>query len=449
MRTPWVIRQIIAIMIVIGIAVGALHYLKNTKPQAEKKTETKTGPLVEVIRAELSTVAMNVTGYGTVRAKTNLRLTVQIPGEIVYAAPFLREGKFINKGDLLLRIDPRNYQFAVESLESQIRQAETELDRLDQEEKNAKEELGLMEEEVSLAKRELDRYDKLLESESDSIAARDKAELQWVSRRARAIQIKNQINLIPVRREGVKAQLAQLNSKLNEAKLNLERTEIKAPFDGRVAERMVEEGQFVNVGAAMARIYDTAVVEIPVRIPMEDLQWISFDALLDSEIDEAPPYADVCLSIGNRDFYWEGIVARLEPEIDQATRTVGLIIEVSNPWAKENGDSAPPLVPGTFVKVKIKGRDFENIAVLPRGAVADGNVVYLDSDARLEIRSVSVMRAGHGLSYIDEGIDAGELVIVSPLNAPVEGMLVRHVAPEDKTPTAVAEEGSAKKDGAS
>ncbi len=449
MRTSRSLLQIFFIVIVLGAAAATLLYLKRTKPQAEKKTENKLGPLVEVMRAELNSAAMDVEAYGTVQARTDLRLTAQVPGEIVYAAPFLREGRFVHKGDLLLRIDPRNYQLTVDSLKAQIRQAETELERLDQEKENAKEELALMEKEVELAKRELDRYDKLLATESDSPAAREKAELQWVSQRARAVQIKNQLNLIPVRYEGAKAMLAQMKSKLDEAKLNLERSEIHAPFDGRVAERMVEEGQFVNTGAAVARIYDTSVAEIPVRIPMEDLQWIAFDPLLDSQQSSDFPKAKVRLTIGSRVFDWQGIVARLEPEIDRATRMAGLIVEVSEPWSEERDDSTPPLVPGTFVKVEIKGKEFGGVAILPRGAVANGDVVYLDQAGRLEIRPVSIMRTGQGLAYVNKGIEAGELIILSPLAAPVEGMLVRHIPLEGETPTAVTEETAVEEDGVS
>ena len=139
------------------------------------------------------------------------------------------------------------------------------------------------------------------------------------------------------------------------------------------------------------------------------------------------PHVKIMARIAGRDRVWEGRVVRAEGKIDQRTRMIRVVVRVDKPYAKK-----PPLAIGLFVRVEIQGRTIPDLAVIPRSALRQGDVVWVvDKEDRLRFRKVVVARIDGEKVQIQEGLNDGDRVIVSSLKAITDGMVVRPVPMEE------------------
>ena len=450
MKLPKVLLSLVGVdgALVAAVAMAASSIALKQPP--EKRQIEEKAVSVEVQRVEAGPVEMSVIEFGTARAKTDLLLTAQVSGRVVETSPRLWPGESAPAGELLLRIDPRPYALAVQSAEALVKQAEKQLAGHAQEKENAERELAIAKQEAALAERALERARKLFRARSESERARDVAEEAWLNRRSRVQTIENLLALWPQGHEVARAVLAQRRVQLAEAELNLEYTVIKAPFAGRVSERLVETGQFVGVGAALARIYESNVMEIPIRVPLDDFTWIDSTPFLRPEkpggSPPAGPRAEVRLRSGEAVWRWTGRVSRVDGQIDRATRTAGLVVEVDARARIDSGAPAnrtpPELMPGLFVEVEVEGRRAPSAIALPRGAIDQDGRVKLAVEGRLELRPVHVLRVSGDQAFVDKGLEDGDLVVLSPMSTPVDGMALKVAAERPIQTIADGEGGS-------
>jgi RND family efflux transporter MFP subunit len=241
------------------------------------------------------------------------------------------------------------------------------------------------------------------------------------------------------------AQVREARAVLQRAERDLERTELRAPFQGRVREKSVDVGQFVNRGAPIAKLYAVDIAEV--RLPLPDRELFFLDLNLGSrhapnsngdpgandDGSHGDPGVEVLLraDFAGQERTWRGRIVRTEGEIDPRSRMVHVVARVEEPYAAD-----PPLAVGLFVSAEIFGRNVESAYVLPRIAVQqrpEGDLVFvIDADDRLRFRPVKVLRTQQGEVVIGEGLAPGDRVSVSPMGAAVDGMRVRVV--EDPTP---------------
>jgi RND family efflux transporter MFP subunit len=295
-------------------------------------------------------------------------------------SPKLEAGAFFKKGDVLAEMDPRDYELAVTRARARV--AANEL----------RQKLTLAEAEV----------------------AREEWKDLGVGGTASAL----------LRREPQLAEseagIAGAQADLEKAELDLPRTRVRAPFDGVVAERFIDEGQFTMRGGRVARILGAKSMEVRMPISTAELAFLEDGEGAGSMVVFEADYAGVQRS-------WTGAVERTESEIDARSRMIRLIAAVPDPYGLK-GESEAPLKPGMFVRARISGRVAEDVVVLPRIALrSDERVFVVTADARLEFRNVTVERATRDVVVIVEGLKAGERVCVSPLDVPVDGMRVRLV----------------------
>jgi RND family efflux transporter MFP subunit len=422
------------IVIILLVTVGAVALLIATKRQPKKRVPISKGILVDTLLARAAPASMLVRGFGTAEAKTDWMLVAQVTGRIEFLAPHLRVGATVEEGDLLLRIDPRSFAFSVEQTQAAVANAKAQLHRHGQTQKNDRADLALAEQDVELAKRARDRSQALLESRSGSEEKHDLSERAWLSARQRVQTIQNRLDLWTDEETSLEAAREQAEAQWGEAKRYLEYSSVTAPFAGRVAERLVEAGQFVSPGTPLARIYDPEVIEIEVRVPLDDFSWIESSAEHLSRLETQPKVALRPASEGG-EFIWHGAVTRTDGRIDEATRTAGLIVEVNETQAEGtlNG-SARQLLPGMFLDVRIEGRTVEGVIAIPRGAVDQNDRVFIALDGHLAIRSTHVLRTMDGMAWTQGGVETGDLIIVSPLATPVEGIKVRLATPGSAKP---------------
>ncbi|UCF90360.1 MAG: HlyD family efflux transporter periplasmic adaptor subunit [Desulfobacterales bacterium] len=415
------LRAFVVLAVAIVIAAGLI----TLRPRAERQVRTEARRLVEVSSAKSARVPMLIEAFGTVRPREALKLVAQVRGQIVEIDPACQEGCFIARGRNLISIDPRNYQLEVERQEVQIIQAEAELSRLEQEVLNLKASIRIAEADTALARAEFRRLQKLGERKVIAQTTLDNSEQRYLTSLDRLQGLKNQLALTGPRRKQLTAQREMARVMRRQAELDLERTQIAAPFDGWVLEKVIEQGQHVNVGEYLGSIYRAGALDIQVRIPVKDLKW--FPAALHPD---KPAEAEVVFENDGIRQIWTGRVARTEARMDEKTRTLPMVVEVDqtgpglgNPERAQL--SSKRLRPGMFVKIQIRGREIERAFVLPRHVVHPGDVVYTVVDDRLRIKPVNVLRRFKEEVIVDEGLTEGELLITSPLSGAVDGMRVR------------------------
>lgn len=418
-------------VLVLGLAVFVAAVLVWLKPEPEKQPPPPLILLVEVIEAKASSPAMTIKSYGTVRPSETLNLVSEVRGKVVEMAPTFEEGGSFKKGELLIRIDPRSYELAVAQRKKQLKQVDAELRRLDQERKNLQITLKITRTDLELAKADWERFKVLVKRDVVAQATLDQAEQKYLSSRRKMQEIENQLALIDPRADQLQAQRELLEVQLKDAFLDLDRTQIKARFDGRVLEKRVERGQFVNAGSPLGRIYNISTLEVEVRIPFADLLWLreprSTDDPLNSKpmgfLPDRPVQARIIFNSSDQTYTWDGHLARVKAEVDEKTRTLPLVVEV--PIRGSTIQTPYPLTPGMFVNVELIGRRIDKAYLLPRSAIHPGNLVYLVDSNRLAIRPVEVLRRLDDSVYVSKGLKDGDMVIISPISSPKVGAELR------------------------
>lgn len=362
--------------------------LKSSLPESEI-------PMVEVIHVEPRSVRLNLHSQGVVIPRTEIDLVPEVAGQIVQLHPSLGAGGFFKAHDVLLTIDPRDYDYAIAEARARIAEAERQV--------------AMEEAQAEQARQE---WKVLGDGDPTPLTMRE-PQLAEAHARLKAAQA-----------DMIKAQVQR------------SRCEWRAPFTGRVRNMRIGLGQYVQPGEKLGRLYAIDVVQV--RLPLTTDQFAHLDVLLDHHPNRLQIFPKVILSAefaGSRR-QWEGRVIRSEGALDEETGLLHAIAEVPEPYAHK--DAQPPLMPGLFVKAEIEGRDRSNVFVLPPGAVnAAQEVLLVDSDERLHIQRVNILRTEPDRILVNEGLKAGDKVVVSQMEVPIEGMKVRVEAREEHEPNSL------------
>jgi RND family efflux transporter MFP subunit len=411
----------VRVAVVLLAAVVIAIVLVQLRPRAEKQARTAEGRLVEVVRTHSQTLPMIVEAYGTVAPRESLNLAAEVRGPVAAMHPGFIEGGFVKSGEVLLTIDPRDYELAVRRAKVGIRQAQSELDLLAQEILNLNASLQLARSDVDLALAEVNRFRTLAGKNMTSQSALDKADRQHLISRERLQSLENQLALTGPNRIRLESQLEMARVVVDQAVLDLSRCQIEAPFDAWVTLKAVETGQHLTVGQSVGRIYRAGAFDIEVKLPLDDLAWFSDDAAS----GQGPP-VEVQFMETSRPKLWMGRLARLKAALDPSTRTLPVVIQVDEPVRRDTViQAADHLKPGMFVTVRIKGRQVEDVHRLPRHLVHDDDTVYLAVDGKLNIQPVTVLRRFKTATLVSDGLSDDDLVVTTPLSGVVEGMSIR------------------------
>ena len=384
------LKILLPIAIVITGLLGAAA-LVATRPDVETSSPEALARLVRVVDVTPETVQLRVTTHGTVAPRTESDLVPEVSGPIVWVSPSFTSGGFFEENDPLVRIDPLDYRVALELARANLARAESELER---------------------ERKELERQQNLAR---EKIASPAKLDMAVTAERV------------------ARATLRQARANLEKAERDLERTEIRAPFTGRVRERTADVGEFVNRGTPMARLYATDFAEIRLPVPDEELAFLDLPLWYREEGAGAEGAAvELRADFAGAEHTWEGRVVRTEGEIDPKTRMVHVIARVADPY-RRSGDR-PPLAVGLFVEAQILGREAEGVVVVPRAAMRGADqLLVADAEDRLRFRRTQVLRTGRDEVVIRSGLEPGDRVIVSSVEAAVDGMKVRPVDSNEVT----------------
>lgn len=397
-------------ILILAFAALLVVVLALVQRRPEERPQPDAAPLVRVAKAQPADYRLVVRANGNVQPSVEGDLVPQVSGEIVEMSPALVAGGFFEKDELLARIDAADYRVERAAARAQVARARSEFDR---------------------AEKELQRQRRLADRSVASQSRIDDAE--------NAYRI-------------AEASLQEARARLERADRDLARTEIRAPYRGRVWEENVDLGQFVNRGNPIARLYAVDYAEVRLPIPDRELAYLDIPQVrptLGGAANDAPNGPRVLLTaeFAGAERSWEGRIVRTEAELDPRSRMIHLVARVPDPFGLETERDAP-LAIGLFVDAAIEGRSLEDVYLLPRDALRPGDRVYVvDDEGQIRFRDVELVRTERDQIVVAAGLAPGERVCTSALDAAIDGMRVRVAAP--KPAAAATGEGLADRGAAS
>ncbi len=384
----WALRILLKVVLPIAIilfGVGFYRHQMDTRPEAQRRRPQRAARLVTVETFDKETRRAVVVAMGTVRPAVEITLTPEVAGLVVYKDPDVIPGGLIEKGEVLYRIDSRDYETIVQQRQSELARAKLELKLEQGSQTIAQQEYAMLGEEIDEQDRELVLRKPQLEHARQAVAAAEAA--------------------------------------LARAKLDVKRCTIRAPFNAVVKVKGADIGARVSATAPLAVLTGTDEYWVEALAPMDQLRWIQFPDRTQTEgsrvrIDNP--------AVWRHGEYRQGRVLRLMGQLEEAGRMAQLIISVSDPLGLDGEPDTPPLLIGGYMRVEIEGHSIPDVVVLPRAYLRDGgNVWVMNDEDNLEIRAVEIVFRGRDAVYVAGGLVGGERVVTTDLSAAVDGMPLR------------------------
>lgn len=377
-------KKILLPLLILVLGVVGAAGLFASRDAVETRPPEVPPPLVRVSTVTPNQIQLKVHTQGTVTPRTESTLIAQVAGQIKTVSPAFASGGFFEKGDLLLSIDPRDYEVAVAQAKVQVAQAELMISR--------------EQEESAIALEEWERMGKGQPSD-------------LVLRKPQIAQ--------------AQASLEAARGALTRAQLNLERTSIRAPYAGRVRSKNADIGQYVGPGTPVGRIYAVDYAEVRLPIPDQDLAYLDlgFGFRGQSGTTQGPKVI-LHANFAGQTHTWEGQIVRVEGEIDARSRMINLVARIDNPYGRSENER-PPLAVGMYVKAEIQGKTVDNVYAIPRSAIRPNQQILVVTDNRLYYRDIEILRADASQAIINKGLHPNDQICLSPLDTVVDGMPVR------------------------
>jgi len=383
-RKEW---KIVGGILISAIVIAVMLFV--FKPRAEKLAIKEEPPLAEYVLANVKSVSIPVFSQGSINAKTHIKLMAEVSGRVKRLAQLKLDGGFFKKDELLLVIDDADYRLAITKAKAQISSAEQQLARVEAEAGQAVYDLKQIGRDPSSSSSYALRKPHLAEAKANLQAA--------------------------------KADLAI-------AQLQLNRTRVSAPFDGRVITKQVDIGQYVTPGTLLADIYSTEMVEVRLPVSLHQAELLGL-GLRNEQQDIDAVSVKLTSEYSSSIYTWQAKLSHTEGELDARNRLVFAVAEIASPYAKdrENPDK-PPLTPGMFVKAELTGVEKPAVIVLPRTALRYASEIWLiDEENKLQKQKVTLYAKDRDSVYIRSGLNQGDKVIMNAIDFPVDGMKLQPV----------------------
>ncbi len=397
----WIWRVIIFVMplIIIGATIAGFIAMGALKPTPEEKEDVVKAIPVLTTAARRDNVTLKINVQGEVQPRTEINLVPQVSGLITFmSAKFIEGGKF-KRGDLLVRIDPAEFELRVTQARANVAQAETSVTR---------------------------------EKSESLIARQDWDELGRTG-------TPTPLTLREPQMAEAEAQLASAKARLAEAELQLARTSLYAPFDGRVTMRHVDQGEFVAAGTRLGEIYAVNIMDVRLPMTNEELRRAGLTLGYEAKAGAAGIPVTLTADVAGMQSRWQAHIVRTDSRFDATTRVLFAYAEVLDPFGA-GASNGTPLAPGIFVNAAIEGQRLDNIIVIPRAALRGDDKVYLSKNGTLSIQTVSVLSSNRKNAILQSGIDIGDAVITSPIRGVADGMKIQVVTSSEAVAETAAHE---------
>ena len=389
-----VYKLILPVLIVAG-AMGFYKYQMDTRPEAQRRLADRQARLVTVDSVHRQTRPAVVHAMGTVKPATEVALTAEVTGIVTDMDPAVVPGGLVKQGQILYRIDSRDYETIVQQRQSDLARAELAL-RLEQANQ-------------TVARQEFELLGEMIEEQERELVLRE----PHLAEARRAL-------------EAAKAALAK-------AELDVRRCTVRAPFNAVIKAKHADVGARVSPTTPLAVLTGTDEYWVELLVPIEQLRWIQFP---DRGESDGSPVRIYNSSIWREGQYRQGRVLRLMGQLEEAGRMARMIVSVPDPLGLRTEQDAPLLLIGSYVRAEIQGREIPDVIVLPREYLRDGEFVWvMNEQGAMEIRRVEIVYRGREAVYVTSGLSDGDRVVSSDLSAPVEGMPLRVDSPPLEIPT--------------
>jgi RND family efflux transporter MFP subunit len=419
--------SIILSLLFLGVGYQGYLLLASLKKPPEEREQTIKTYIVTVFDVEELDIQELIAGFGTTGADRDVLISAQVSGEVVEIHPELEVGQYLETpsrindekgptknrpGDLVVRIDPQNYQELVLQAERQLEEIQADIVRLKQEEKNNQRVLKKTREDLQTITEEYDRIKKLKSKNIASSSQFSRAVLELSKYREALIRTENQESIFPLQIQKLQRSHETLKARLRIAELNLSRTSVFPPFSGTIRDVMVEKGEFVNAGSPLIRMIDNQIVELAIPVKQDD--YLKLEPLV-----QGKKYPVVEISENEiAPVRWYGQVVRVAPNADENTRTINVYVEV------DNSEQKVPLLPGTFVHALINGPIHHKIKVIPRDAIIKKKV-FVAKNGLVEEREIEILSTHENVAVIKKGLSPGDQLIITNLDVIFQGATVK------------------------
>ena len=389
-------RLIPASIIVVSIFI--VQALVAAKPTPEKKPKEQRVVSLFVDEVKAESVKLSVTSHGEVQPQTEIDLTALVSGQVISISNQFAEGAEFDSQLTLIKIDDADYKVAVLRTQAQVASAKV----------NVEKELA-----NSKIKKE-----------------------QWSRKNNTTKPTEYALNIPQIAE--AKAMLKAAIADLQAAELNLARTEIKAPFKGRVLSENISIGQYITPATILGHIFSTNIVEV--RLPLTDTQLVELSLPMGyMSNDNNGPVVTFTANVGNQQHQWQGQIVRTNASIDHDTRLIYAIAEMYDPYGV-GADGNTAMAIGMYVTANIDSNKVQKTLSIPRIALRSNDKVYvINNDSNLEIRKVEVLSTSEDFVYLTSGVVAGESVVISTVPVVIDGMKVKAIKRDSKQSQLIAQ----------
>ncbi|TQV74906.1 efflux RND transporter periplasmic adaptor subunit [Aliikangiella marina] len=368
-----------------GIAVIVL--LMAARPKPPKKPVENSSPLVEVVLPSAQSVTFEVKAHGVVKPRTETVLVSEVAGVVDSLSDKFVAGGYFQKGEVLLQIDPTDYEVGVEQAKARLASQKAQY----------------------------------AQEKAKAEQARKEWDLTGRSRENAPILALREPFLLEA-----KANMQSAEADLKKAQQKLARTTIRAPYDGMVKMKQVDVGQFVATGTQLGTTF--AIDYAEVRLPLTD-QELAFINVPEwgTEAQTASSNVTLVADYAGQETRWQAKLVRMEGVVDDQSRVHYAVARISDPYSVLESTANPaPLKIGTFVTAVISGKQEDNLIKLPREVFKDlTQVLVSDKENKLYTRELEVIRSEADAVYVRSGLNDGDRVLMTSIESPVQGMSLR------------------------
>ena len=368
-------KKLIPVVIIL-VFIGLSYVVKNNPPSSKRFKPSSAPKLnVEVKTLVKQDMSLNIKSYGNVRPRTQSNLFPQVSGQITYISPNFREGGFFEKGEVLVKIDQRDYLAEIEIAKSSLFNAQQVL--------------------------------------SEENARVEQAQQDW-----QRLGNKDQAPDLVLRKPQLLAAQANVYSaqaNLKKAELALERTQIVAPYQGRILNKEVDVGQVVSSGTKLAAIYAVDYVEVRLPLKNKDLSYISLPELgngLHSE-NTILPSVTIASELVERQ-HWQGKIVRTEGAFDASSQQLFVVAQIDDPY-KNSSQQGLPIKIGQYVTADITGKMVHDALIIPNPTIYQGSYVYVVENNKLVRKPITIAWQNEEFSLIKSGLSEQDLLVITPL----------------------------------
>ncbi|MCP4009611.1 MAG: HlyD family secretion protein [Proteobacteria bacterium] len=435
--------------LILVAAIAFVVFQVKTKAPVEHEQVGYPVKAVEVIAARELPFRARATAFGNIEPSVVVNAKSEVSGKIVYVHPDLHKGASIAQGEVVLRIEPTTFKISLDQSQAGLQGSLSSLAQLEAEEASTRLALEIAQDNLKVGQKELERQRALQEKKLVARSDLDREVQKVLNLRQQVQDIQGKLSSYNSRKAATLAQITQSQSQVAQSEDTLGRTEVSMPIDARIGEVLVEKGEFVPAGAVLFEALGVQAVEINAQLPVQQFRPLvagmgksGASALvnLQSPADLQNVVARMQLEVrvrlvGDTDgsIYWEGQLLRLSESVDPVRDTLGMVVEVANPYAGIIPGKKPPLLKGMSTAVEFYSQ-LKPTLILPRKAVHQGRVYIADENNQLVIEPVHIQFMQGNMMIPDEQSAsrlAGRNIIISDVIPVMQGLPLKVIHAED------------------